>query len=174
LSRISGRIDAQEMLLQIASEGKATGRSRTITRKVDVPVAAATGIAARFTAVRETDRRSGCCRLFDASRLFAVSEFGIGIRKDSYLRGFTYRFIELYTPHCPRDRVRMPWCTRLRALPAVFPEASWQTPVSTNYRCDVMALAVRLLPERPRRASCGSPASVRTPSQRPPSAASCR
>lgn len=61
------------------------------------------GIVANMAFDKRADRG---LRLIDASHLFPVSEFGIGIRKDSYLRGFTYRFIELYAPHWPRDRVR--------------------------------------------------------------------
>lgn len=44
-------------------------------------------------------------RLVDASHLFESSTTKIGIRKDAYLRGFTYTFIELFAPHLTRREV---------------------------------------------------------------------
>lgn len=41
----------------------------------------------------------------DASHLFEPSITKIGIRKDAYLRGFAYTFIELFAPHLTRAKV---------------------------------------------------------------------
>ncbi len=42
----------------------------------------------------------------DASHLFEPSMTRIGIRKDAYLRGYVYDFIELFAPHLTRDKVQ--------------------------------------------------------------------
>lgn len=44
-------------------------------------------------------------RALDASHLFEASTTRIGIRRDAYLRGFTYAFIELFAPHLQRKLV---------------------------------------------------------------------
>lgn len=44
-------------------------------------------------------------RIIDASHLFESSTTKIGIRKDAYLRGFAYTFIELFAPHLHRSEV---------------------------------------------------------------------
>ncbi|MGH8548241.1 MAG: HTH-type transcriptional regulator CysB [Methylococcales bacterium] len=41
----------------------------------------------------------------DASHLFGESLTHIGIRKDKFLRGYMYEFIELFAPHLTRDLV---------------------------------------------------------------------
>jgi LysR family cys regulon transcriptional activator len=41
-------------------------------------------------------------RAIDASHLFEPSTTKIGLRKDAYLRGFAYTFIELFAPHLTR------------------------------------------------------------------------
>jgi len=41
----------------------------------------------------------------DASHLFEPSTTKIGIRKDAYLRGYAYTFIELFAPHLHRKEV---------------------------------------------------------------------
>lgn len=41
----------------------------------------------------------------DAGHLFAPSQTRIGIRKDAYLRGYVYDFIELFAPHLTRKKV---------------------------------------------------------------------
>jgi LysR family cys regulon transcriptional activator len=41
----------------------------------------------------------------DASHLFDASTTRIGIRKNSYLRGYVYDFIEMFAPHLRRDVV---------------------------------------------------------------------
>ncbi|WP_028535576.1 HTH-type transcriptional regulator CysB [Paludibacterium yongneupense] len=49
--------------------------------------------------------RDNHLRLIDASHLFESSTTKIGIRKDAYLRGFAYTFIELFAPHLTRREV---------------------------------------------------------------------
>ncbi|MBB5017683.1 LysR family cys regulon transcriptional activator [Chitinivorax tropicus] len=44
-------------------------------------------------------------RAIDASHLFEASTTRIGIRRDAYLRGYTYAFIELFAPHQTRATV---------------------------------------------------------------------
>lgn len=50
------------------------------------------------------DRDHLLCAL-DASHLFDASTTRIGIRKNSYLRGYVYDFIEMFAPHLRRDVV---------------------------------------------------------------------
>lgn len=52
----------------------------------------------------EPERDQGL-RIIDASHLFEPSTTKIGIRKDAYLRGFAYTFIELFAPHLHRREV---------------------------------------------------------------------
>ena len=52
----------------------------------------------------EPERDSGLQAL-DASHLFEPSTTKIGIRKDAYLRGYAYTFIELFAPHLHRKEV---------------------------------------------------------------------
>ena len=44
-------------------------------------------------------------RSIDASHLFEPSATRIGIRKNTYLRGYTYEFIEMFAPHLNRSAV---------------------------------------------------------------------
>jgi LysR family cys regulon transcriptional activator len=41
----------------------------------------------------------------DASHLFRSSVTKIGIRKDAFLRGYIYDFIQLFAPHLTRDLI---------------------------------------------------------------------
>ena len=50
-------------------------------------------------------KRDSHVRAIDASHLFEPSTTRIGIRKNSYLRGYTYDFIEMFAPHLTRDVV---------------------------------------------------------------------
>jgi LysR family transcriptional regulator, cys regulon transcriptional activator len=50
-------------------------------------------------------KRDAHVRAIDASHLFEPSTTRIGIRKNSYLRGYTYEFIEMFAPHLTRDVV---------------------------------------------------------------------
>lgn len=49
--------------------------------------------------------RDTSLRIIDAAHLFETSVSKIGIRKNSYLRSFTYTFIELFAPHLKRHHV---------------------------------------------------------------------
>ncbi|WP_034641519.1 HTH-type transcriptional regulator CysB [Chitinilyticum aquatile] len=53
----------------------------------------------------EPDRDTGL-EAIDASHLFEPSTTRIGIRKDAYLRGYAYDFIELFAPHLTRQVVQ--------------------------------------------------------------------
>lgn len=53
----------------------------------------------------EPERDSGL-RAIDAQHLFAPSTTRIGLRKDAYLRGFVFDFIELFAPHLHRQQVQ--------------------------------------------------------------------
>ena len=50
-------------------------------------------------------KRDTHLRAMDASHLFEPSTTRIGIRKNSYLRGYTYEFIEMFAPHLTRTVV---------------------------------------------------------------------
>ena len=50
-------------------------------------------------------KRDTHLRAMDASHLFEPSTTRIGIRKNSYLRGYTYEFIEMFAPHLSRKVV---------------------------------------------------------------------
>jgi LysR family cys regulon transcriptional activator len=50
-------------------------------------------------------KRDSHLKAIDASHLFEPSTTRIGIRKNSYLRGYTYDFIEMFAPHLKRETV---------------------------------------------------------------------
>jgi LysR family cys regulon transcriptional activator len=50
-------------------------------------------------------KRDGHLVMLDAAHLFEPSMTRIGIRRGTYLRGFTYAFIELFAPHLDRKTV---------------------------------------------------------------------
>jgi LysR family cys regulon transcriptional activator len=60
------------------------------------------GIVAMMAYNPERDQR---LRALDASHLFEASTTRIGIRKDSFLRGYVYEFIAMFAPHLQRDVV---------------------------------------------------------------------
>jgi len=60
------------------------------------------GIVAMMAYNPERDQR---LRALDASHLFEASTTRIGIRKDSFLRGYVYEFIAMFAPHLKRDVV---------------------------------------------------------------------
>ncbi|GGY21397.1 HTH-type transcriptional regulator CysB [Paludibacterium paludis] len=62
------------------------------------------GIGIIASMAYEPERDSGLARL-DAGHLFDSSTTKIGIRKDAYLRGFAFTFIELFAPHLKRRDV---------------------------------------------------------------------
>ncbi len=57
------------------------------------------GIVAMMAYDPERDQR---LRALDASHLFEPSTTRIGIRKNSYLRGYVYEFISMFAPHLNR------------------------------------------------------------------------
>lgn len=62
------------------------------------------GILARMAYSAEEDRKLG---MVDASHLFESSMTRIGIRRNAWLRGFVYSFIELFVPSLTRHVVEM-------------------------------------------------------------------
>ncbi|HEY8118009.1 MAG TPA: CysB family HTH-type transcriptional regulator [Methylophilaceae bacterium] len=49
--------------------------------------------------------RDNSLAMIDASHLFAPSTTYVGVRRDAYLRGYTYAFIQLLAPHFDRKAV---------------------------------------------------------------------
>lgn len=70
--------------------------------KTYVKLGLGVGIIARMGYDAELDK--GLCAL-DASHLFASSTTRIGLKRNAYLRGFMYDFIELMAPHLTREVV---------------------------------------------------------------------
>lgn len=66
----------------------------------------ALGLGIGIVATMAYDERSDTdLRAIDAAHLFQSSTTRIGIRRNDYLRGYTYRFIELFAPHLTRKAV---------------------------------------------------------------------
>lgn len=60
------------------------------------------GILAELAFIPERDRH---LRKIEAGHLFKANTTRLAIRKNEYLRGYTYDFIELFAPHLTRDVV---------------------------------------------------------------------
>jgi LysR family cys regulon transcriptional activator len=60
------------------------------------------GILAKMAFIPERDKH---LRMMDAGHLFKPSTTRIAIRKNEYLRGYTYDFIELFAPHLTHQLV---------------------------------------------------------------------
>jgi len=60
------------------------------------------GILAKMAFIPERDKH---LHMIDAGHLFKPSTTRIAIRKNEYLRGYTYDFIELFAPHLTHDVV---------------------------------------------------------------------
>ena len=60
------------------------------------------GILAQMSFIPERDNH---LRMLEAAHLFRPSTTRIAIRKNEYLRGYTYDFIELFAPHLSREIV---------------------------------------------------------------------
>jgi len=60
------------------------------------------GILAEIAFIPDRDRH---LRMIEAGHLFKPNTTRIAIRKNEYLRGYTYDFIELFAPHLTRDVV---------------------------------------------------------------------
>ncbi|WP_148714793.1 HTH-type transcriptional regulator CysB [Chitinolyticbacter meiyuanensis] len=61
------------------------------------------GLIAAMAYEPDHDRDLVC---IDAGHLFEKSTTHIGVRKDAYLRGYAFDFIELFAPHLTRDVIR--------------------------------------------------------------------
>jgi LysR family cys regulon transcriptional activator len=68
--------------------------------KTYVELGLGVGIVAQMAFIPDRDRH---LRMIDAGHLFHPSTTRIAIRKNQYLRGFGYHFIELFAPHLTRD-----------------------------------------------------------------------
>ncbi|MDQ3267770.1 MAG: HTH-type transcriptional regulator CysB [Pseudomonadota bacterium] len=60
------------------------------------------GIVAQMAFIPERDK---LLRMIDTGNLFKSSTTRIAIRRNEFLRGYTYHFIELFAPHLTRDVV---------------------------------------------------------------------
>ncbi|CAG9933753.1 HTH-type transcriptional regulator CysB [Candidatus Nitrotoga arctica] len=60
------------------------------------------GIVAQMAFIPERDQ---LLRMIDTGNLFQSSTTRIAIRRNEFLRGYTYHFIELFAPHLTRDAV---------------------------------------------------------------------
>jgi LysR family cys regulon transcriptional activator len=49
--------------------------------------------------------RDAKIRALDASHLFKASTTAIGIRKNTYMRGYIYEFISMFAPHLNREAI---------------------------------------------------------------------
>ncbi|MBB5191028.1 LysR family cys regulon transcriptional activator [Silvimonas terrae] len=63
------------------------------------------GVGILATMAFEPERDRGLVAL-DAGHLFEPSTTRIGVRRDAYLRGYAFDFIELFSPHLTRDVVQ--------------------------------------------------------------------
>jgi LysR family cys regulon transcriptional activator len=70
--------------------------------KTYVELGLGVGIVAQMAFIPERDTH---LRIIDPGNLFQPSTTRIAIRKNEYLRGYTYHFIELFAPHLTREAV---------------------------------------------------------------------
>jgi LysR family cys regulon transcriptional activator len=70
--------------------------------KTYVELGLGVGIVAQMAFIPDRDRH---LRMIDAGHLIQPSTTRIAIRKNQYLRGFAYHFIELFAPHLTREVV---------------------------------------------------------------------
>ena len=70
--------------------------------KTYVELGLGVGILAHMSFIPERDKH---LRMLEAGHLFKPSTTRIAIRKNEYLRGYTYDFIELFAPHLTREAV---------------------------------------------------------------------
>jgi len=70
--------------------------------KTYVELGLGVGIVAQMAFVADRDKQ---LKIIDAGHLFQASTTRIAIRKNQYLRGFGYHFIELFAPHLTREVV---------------------------------------------------------------------
>ena len=70
--------------------------------KTYVELGLGVGIVAHMAFIPDRDRH---LRMLDAQHLFKPSTTRLAVRKNEYLRGYTYDFIELFAPHLTRKVV---------------------------------------------------------------------
>jgi LysR family cys regulon transcriptional activator len=70
--------------------------------KTYVELGLGVGIVARMAYIPERDKH---IRMIEAEHLFQPSTTRVAIRKNEYLRGYTYHLIELFAPHLTREIV---------------------------------------------------------------------
>ena len=70
--------------------------------KTYVELGLGVGILAKMAFIPDRDKH---LRMMDAGHLFKPSTTRVAIRKNEYLRGYTYDFIELFAPHLTREVV---------------------------------------------------------------------
>jgi len=70
--------------------------------KTYVELGLGVGILAHMSFIPERDKH---LRMLEAGHLFKPSTTRIAIRRNEYLRGYTYDFIELFAPHLTREAV---------------------------------------------------------------------
>jgi LysR family cys regulon transcriptional activator len=70
--------------------------------KTYVELGLGVGILAELAFIPERDRH---LRKIESSHLFKANTTRLAIRKNEYLRGYTYDFIELFSPHLTRNIV---------------------------------------------------------------------
>lgn len=70
--------------------------------KTYVELGMGVGIVAQMAYVPERDKH---LKMIDAGHLFEASTTRLAMRKNQYLRGFAYHFIELFAPHLSRETV---------------------------------------------------------------------
>lgn len=70
--------------------------------KTYVELGLGVGILAELAFIPERDKH---LRMLDAGHLFKPSTTRLAVRKNEYLRGYTYDFIELFAPHLTREVV---------------------------------------------------------------------
>jgi len=79
------------------------------------------GLGIGILASMAVEERDDDLVALDASHLFDYSTTNIGFRRETYLRGFMYDFIEMFAPHLTRARVEAAMASRSReSLQAVF------------------------------------------------------
>ncbi len=70
--------------------------------KTYVEIGLGIGILARMAFIPERDKH---LRMIDAAHLFQPSTTRVAVRRNEYLRGYAYHFIELFAPHLTREVV---------------------------------------------------------------------
>ncbi len=70
------------------------------------------GIVAQMAYIPERDKH---LRMLETGSLFQTSTTRIALRKNEYLRGYTYHFIELFAPHLTREMVMHALHLKLRS-----------------------------------------------------------